>query len=105
MPKRSETTEHGGQPRRSAIGCCSEDEFLYRLGPNKRTRLRREYNIWAKQRMADGRRFGTRRHLEGTTLSVTLRATARVGEKEYDCNAAMQTLKAIFTLRYRIEKP
>jgi hypothetical protein len=29
MLNRSETTGHGGQLRRSAIGCCPEGEFLY----------------------------------------------------------------------------
>jgi hypothetical protein len=41
MPKRSEITGHGGQPRRSVILFCSGGELPYRLSPKKRTRLRR----------------------------------------------------------------
>jgi hypothetical protein len=40
----------GGHPRLKTIGCCPGSEFLYRLSPKKRTRLRREHPLQREAR-------------------------------------------------------
>lgn len=62
--------------------------------------------VWARQRLADGWQYGPHRD------DASLRHPCLVpyedlpeSEKQYDRNAALQTLKAILALGYRIEKP
>ena len=64
------------------------------------------HDIWARQRLAEGWRFGPRRddarkehpcHVSYSELPDS--------EKEYDRQAVVQTLQAILALGYRISKP
>jgi hypothetical protein len=66
---------------------------------------RNAHDIWAKQRMAEGWRFGSRRD-DAKKEHPCLIPYEQLpeSEKEYDRNAAMQTLKAIVALGYRIVK-
>lgn len=63
------------------------------------------HDIWAQQRLADGWRWGpqrddpSKRHPDLVPYDQLSDA-----EKKYDRNAAIQTLKAIMALGYRIEK-
>ena len=62
------------------------------------------HDIWARQRMAEGWRYGPERNdarKEHPSLLPYEELTE--SEKEYDRNAAIQTLKAIIALGYRIE--
>jgi hypothetical protein len=62
------------------------------------------HDIWARQRMADGWRYGPERsdaRKEHPSLLPYEELTE--SEKEYDRNAALETLKAIIALGYRIE--
>ena len=63
------------------------------------------HDIWARQRLADGWRYGPRRDDERREHPglVPYEALSE-SEKEYDRATAMQTLKAILALGYRIEK-
>lgn len=64
------------------------------------------HDIWASQRLADGWTCGpkrddaARRHPD-----LVLYADLPDSEKVYDRRAAMETLKAIIALGYRIVKP
>jgi hypothetical protein len=63
------------------------------------------HNLWAKQRMAEGWRHGPERN--DTTKehpSLVPYRDLPDSEKEYDRITAMEALKAIITLGYRIEK-
>jgi len=63
------------------------------------------HDVWAKQRLDDGWRRGPRRDdakKEHPSLVAYEELPER--EKEYDRNTAIQTLKAMFALGYRIEK-
>jgi len=64
------------------------------------------HEIWAAQRIADGWRYGDRRD-DANKLHPCLIPYAALpdSEKQYDRNAAMETLKAILALGYRIERP
>ncbi|MFX4263624.1 RyR domain-containing protein [Pelotomaculum propionicicum] len=66
---------------------------------------RNAHDIWAQQRLADGWRFGVSRD-DSKKEHPCLVPYEQLpeSEKEYDRNAAMQTLKAIVALGYRIEK-
>ena len=66
---------------------------------------RNAHDIWAQQRISDGWKHGPRRD------DVAKKHPCLVpyedlpdSEKEYDRKAAMETLKAILSLGYRIEK-
>lgn len=62
------------------------------------------HDIWAQQRMAEGWRYGPERsdaRKEHPSLLPYEELTE--SEKDYDRNAAIQTLKAIIALGYRIE--
>lgn len=66
---------------------------------------RNAHDIWAKQRMADGWRFGSRRDdAKKEHPCLVPYEQLPESEKDYDRNAAMQTLKAIVALGYRIVK-
>jgi hypothetical protein len=59
---------------------------------------------WAKQRIADGWSYGSKRN-DRRKKHPCLVAYEELpeSEKEYDRKAAMETIKAILTLGYRIE--
>jgi len=63
------------------------------------------HDHWARQRLADGWTHGPQRD-DATKQHPCLVPYAELpeSEKQYDRNAAMETLKAILELGYRIEK-
>jgi len=63
------------------------------------------HDIWALQRMKDGWVYGKQRSDEKKEHPCLIEyEQLPESEKEYDRNAAMETLKAIIALGYRIEK-
>lgn len=66
---------------------------------------RNAHEVWAQGRMAEGWRYGAQRndrHREHPSLVPYDQLSE--SEKEYDRATAMETLKAIISLGYRIEK-
>lgn len=66
---------------------------------------RNTHENWARQRMDDGWRYGPRRDdakKEHPSLVPYERLSEK--EKEYDRRTAMETLKTIYALGFRIEK-
>lgn len=64
------------------------------------------HDIWAARRMAEGWTWGpTRNDALKQHPDLIPYADLPEGEKQYDRNTAMQTLKAIVALGYRIVKP
>jgi hypothetical protein len=63
------------------------------------------HDVWARQRLADGWSYGPRRD-DAAKKNPDLVPYGKLpeSEKEYDRSAAMETLKAIVALGYRIEK-
>ena len=63
------------------------------------------HDLYARQRMGEGWRYGPRRN-DVTRENPTLVPYQDLpeSEKEYDRQMAMETLKAIIALGYRIEK-
>ncbi len=62
------------------------------------------HDIWAAARMADGWTYGTeRKDKEKKHPCLIPYADLPESEKQYDRNAALETLKAIISLGYRIE--
>lgn len=76
-------------------------------GITKLTELLAEnsHDIWAKQRLADGWKYGVERN-DARKEHPCLVPYEQLPdlEKQYDRNAAMETLKAIIALGYRIER-
>jgi hypothetical protein len=63
------------------------------------------HDNWARQRVADGWRHGPRRDQDKKEHpSLVPYEKLSEEEKEYDRNAAMETLKAMLALGYRIDK-
>jgi hypothetical protein len=64
------------------------------------------HDVWATQRIADGWTYGPKRD-DATKKHPDLIPYAELPEpeKEYDRKAAMETLKAIIALGYRIVRP
>ena len=64
------------------------------------------HDIWATQRMADGWRHGPQRD-DASKLHPCLVPYADLpeSEKQYDRNVAMETIKAIMALGYRVSRP
>ncbi len=61
--------------------------------------------VWARQRLADGWRYGPRRDdVRKEHPSLVRYAELSESEKEYDRQTAMETLKAIIALGYQLEK-
>ena len=61
------------------------------------------HDIWARQRMADGWRFGlTLDEVRKRHPSLVPYERLPESEKEYDRNAALDTLKVLTALGYRI---
>lgn len=64
------------------------------------------HDIWARQRLAEGWRYGlVRDDAKKEHPCLVPYEELPESEKQYDRNAAMETLKAIIALGYRIEKP
>jgi hypothetical protein len=64
------------------------------------------HDIWARQRLAEGWRYGPRRDdAKKENPCLVPYEDLPESEKEYDRNAAIETLKAILALGYRIVKP
>jgi hypothetical protein len=62
------------------------------------------HDVWARQRLGDGWRYGEERNdARKEHPCLVPYADLSDGEKAYDRNAALQTLKAIIALGYRIE--
>jgi hypothetical protein len=62
------------------------------------------HDIWAAQRLADGWRYGPERNDELKQHPCLVPyAELPESEKAYDRNAALETLKAIVALGYRID--
>ena len=63
------------------------------------------HDIWARQRLSEGWKFGPERSdPRKETPCVVAYPELPDSEKQYDRNAALETLKAIVALGYRIEK-
>jgi hypothetical protein len=63
------------------------------------------HDIWAAQRMAEGWRYGPERDDTAKTHpDLVPYADLPDSEKQYDRNTAMETLKAIIAMGYRIGK-
>lgn len=66
---------------------------------------RSAHDIWARQRLRDGWTYGaTRDDAKKQHPCLVPYEQLPESEKEYDRNAAMETLKAILALGYRIDK-
>ncbi len=66
---------------------------------------RNTHENWARRRIADGWRYGTERNDEKKEHpSLVPYEDLSESEKEYDRTTAMETLKTIVALGYRIEK-
>jgi hypothetical protein len=66
---------------------------------------RNAHDIWARQRLADGWHFGPKRNDQQKEHPCLVPyEELPESEKEYDRNAATETLKAILALGYRILK-
>lgn len=63
------------------------------------------HEIWARQRLADGWRYGNKRDDDNKEHPCLVAYELLPdSEKEYDRHTSMETLKAIIALGYRIEK-
>jgi RyR domain-containing protein len=66
---------------------------------------RNAHEIWAQQRLAEGWTYGERRDDAARKHPCLVPyEDLPESEKQYDRNAAIETLKAILALGYRIEK-
>lgn len=62
------------------------------------------HDVWARQRLSEGWRYGEiRNDSKKTTPCLVAYDALPETEKEYDRNTAMETLKVIIKLGYRIE--
>jgi hypothetical protein len=63
------------------------------------------HDIWARQRLSDGWRYGPRRDDERKEHPCLIPYEELTEtEKQYDRNTALETLKLIVALGYRLEK-
>lgn len=66
---------------------------------------RNTHDVWAKQRFAEGWKYGaTRNDVEKLNPCLVDYEELPENEKEYDRSTAMETLKVIGLLGFRIEK-
>ena len=66
---------------------------------------RNAHDIWARQRLADGWRYGPRRDdARKEHPSLAPYEELSESEKEYDRSTALETLKAMIAMGYRVEK-
>ena len=64
------------------------------------------HDVWAKQRIVDGWTFGPERNdTRKEHPSLVPYDQLSESEKQYDRNAALETLRAILALGYQIEPP
>jgi hypothetical protein len=64
------------------------------------------HDIWAQRRLAEGWTYGPRRDdAKREHPDLVSYADLPDSERQYDRDVAMETLKAIIALGYRIEKP
>jgi hypothetical protein len=67
---------------------------------------RNAHDIWSRQRLAEGWQYGSQRDdVRKTHPCLVPYAQLPESEKQYDRNAALETLKAIVALGYRIAAP
>jgi hypothetical protein len=63
------------------------------------------HDVWARQRLAEGWTWGPRRDDHARTHPCLVPySQLPESEKEYDRRTAMETLKAIIALGYRVER-
>jgi ryanodine receptor 2 len=62
------------------------------------------HDIWARERIAKGWTVGPRNDEKKTNPCLVPYSDLPEGEKIYDRNTALETIKAILALGYRIEK-
>ena len=63
------------------------------------------HNVWAAGRIAEGWVYGDKKDVERKTTPLLIPyCELPESEKEYDRNTALETLKLIVKLGYRIEK-
>jgi len=63
------------------------------------------HEVWATQRFAEGWKYGTERNdIEKLHPCLVAYEDLPESEKEYDRNTAMETLKAIVKLGFKIEQ-
>jgi hypothetical protein len=63
------------------------------------------HEVWARQRLADGWKYGPRRDdVNKEHPCLVPYEQLPESQKTYDRNTALETLKVILTLGYRIEK-
>jgi hypothetical protein len=78
------------------------DEDLIALGE---VLARNTHEVWARQRIADGWRYGAARDdRRREHPSLVPYDELSESEKKYDLNTALETLKATVAMGYRIEK-
>ncbi|MGO9269334.1 MAG: RyR domain-containing protein [Terriglobia bacterium] len=66
---------------------------------------RNTHEIWARQRLADGWRYGPNRDDDRKEHpSLVPYETLPESEKEYDRNTALETLRTLIALGYQVEK-
>jgi hypothetical protein len=66
---------------------------------------RNAHDIWARQRVADGWRLGPQRDdAKKVHPSLVPYGELSESEKEYDRSTALETLKAMIAMGYRVEK-
>ena len=64
------------------------------------------HEVWARRRLAEGWRYGPRRdETKKEHPSLVPYEALPEAEKEYDRSTAIETLKVMLALGYRIEKP
>jgi hypothetical protein len=64
------------------------------------------HDLWAQQRMSDGWRYGPKRNdTRKEHPDLVPYDQLPEGEKEYDRQTAMESIKLILSLGYRIEPP
>jgi hypothetical protein len=69
------------------------------------TLAKNNHDVWARQRMSDGWRYGAARSDERKEHpSLVAYEELSESEKKYDLNTVIETLKATVALGYRIEK-
>ena len=67
---------------------------------------RNAHEVWARHRLAEGWKYGAQRNDAAREHPCLVSYDALPeSEKEYDRKMAIETLKVILTLGYRIEKP
>lgn len=99
MPEQRETTY---TPEPIDTSGVRLDEDLLALGE---VLARNTHEVWARQRTADGWRYGPARDdRRREHPSLVPYDELSESEKKYDLNTALETLKATVALGYRIEK-